>query len=94
MYGGSIYRNFLGRECFGLDRYDSFSYEVSFYRLCNLDSITVLEGFGRDIWSGTRCSLGLFYQISESDAEFLRTGERSSIMEEPESVNFLEESED
>ena len=33
MYGGDIYRNFLRRECFGLDRYNSFSYEPSFYRL-------------------------------------------------------------
>jgi|TARA_B100001250_G_scaffold72479_2_gene58939 hypothetical protein len=89
MYGGDIYRNLLRRECFGLDRYNSFSYETSFYRLCNLDSITVIEGFSVEIRpTGSRCNLGLFFQISDSDAEFLRTGNRSSIMEEPESIEF------
>ena len=73
MYGGDIYRNFLRRECFGLDRYNSFSYEPSFYRLCNL---------------------GLFFQISDSDAEFLRTGNRSSIMEEPELIKFSDDIQD
>ncbi|MBI80297.1 MAG: hypothetical protein VYC50_01170 [Pseudomonadota bacterium] len=95
MYGGDIYRNFLRRECFGLDRYNSFSYEPSFYRLCNLDSITVIEGFSIEIRpTGSRCNLGLFFQISDSDAEFLRTGNRSSIMEEPELIKFSDDIQD
>lgn len=90
MRGGEIYRNVLRYDCRGLKAQSSFSYSVIANRLCGTDTITVLESFGGDLSRGMSCGLGKFYEISEDEAEFLRYGERSDIMEEPEAVDLPE----
>ncbi len=90
MRGGDIYLNVLRYECRGLKIQNRFSYKVIANRLCSVDTITVLESFGTGLSSGISCGLGQFYGITEDEADFLRYGERSDIMEEPEAVELPE----
>ncbi len=90
MYGGDVYRNVLSYDCPNLKRQKAFSYKVTVNRLCSVDWITVIEGFGRGLRPGASCGLGQFYGISEDEADFLRFGERSEIQEEPEAVELPE----
>ena len=90
MYGGDVYRNVLSRDCPSLKRERRFSYKVTVNRLCSVDWITVIEGFGRGLSPGISCGLGQFFEISEGEADFLRFGERSEIQEEPEAVELPE----
>jgi hypothetical protein len=71
MNGGKIYRNHLPRKCFGLKRSDGFSYEIRTPRLCDLDSVKVLDQFGGGIRPGPSCGLGKFHSITEEEAAFL-----------------------
>ena len=94
MRGGSeIYRNELRYECRGLERENSFSYRVIANRLCSTDSIRVLRQFGSSLDAGISCGLGLFFPISEEEADFLRHGEVTEIQEEPEAVELPEDDE-
>ena len=90
MRGGDIYRNVLRYDCPRLKRENRFSYRVIANRLCNVDTITVIEGFGSSLGRGVSCGLGKFYGISEGEADFLRYGERGDIQEEPEAVELPE----
>ena len=90
MRGGDIYRNVLRYDCPRLKRENRFSYRVTANRLCNVDTITVIESFGSTLTSGVSCGLGKFYGISEGEADFMRYGERGEIQEEPESVELPE----
>ena len=85
-----IFRNVLRYDCPRLKRENRFSYRVIANRLCNVDAITVIEGFGSSLGRGVSCGLGLFYGISEGEADFLRYGERGDIQEEPEAVELPE----
>ena len=71
MRGGDIYRNRLAYDCPRLVRERRFSYDVRVNRLCNVDSITVLEYWGTSLRRGMACGLGLFYPITEEEAELL-----------------------
>ena len=85
MRGGKIYRNYLPRKCPRLEREDSFTYEVRTNSLCNVDVIYVLERFGGGLRRGAGCGLGMFYEISEEEAERLKKPMEDSIrVEEPE----------
>lgn len=90
MRGGDIYRNVLRYDCPRLKLENRFSYRVFANRLCNVDTITVLESFGGSLSRGVSCGLGKFYGISESEADFMRYGERGAIQEEPEPVEMPE----
>lgn len=90
MRGGDIYRNVLRYDCPRLKRENRFSYRVTANRLCNVDTITVIEGFGSSLGRGVSCGLGKFYGISEGEADFLRYGERGDVQEEPEAVELPE----
>ncbi len=90
MRGGDIYRNVLRYDCPRLKRENRFSYRVIANRLCNVDTITVIERFGGSLSSGVSCGLGKFYGISEGEADFLRYGERGDVQEEPEAVELPE----
>ncbi|MEE8542676.1 MAG: hypothetical protein V3S94_02360 [Gammaproteobacteria bacterium] len=90
MRGGDIYRNVLRYDCPRLKLESSFSYRVIANRLCNVDTITVIERFGGSLSSGVSCGLGKFYGISEGEADFLRYGERGDVQEEPEPVELPE----
>lgn len=84
--GGKIYRNYLPRKCRGLRRADSFMYKTSLSRLCNVDTITVLDDLGFGFNQGRTCGLGKFYPISEEEADILLDKEKAPPKppEEPE----------
>jgi hypothetical protein len=71
MRGNDIYRNQLPRDCPQLVREKRFSYELATNRLCDVDVITVLEFWGTELRKGVSCGLGLFYPITEEEAELL-----------------------
>ena len=71
MRGGDYFVNYLRHDCPGLVREDRFSYRTTGGRLCQVDTIRVLEQFGGFIQEGMSCGLGVFYPISEEEAEFL-----------------------
>ena len=88
MRGNEVYLNELRWACRGLKRERQFSYSVRANRLCGTDTITVLQGFGSSLSPSNSCGLGQFVPISEVEADFMRYGERSEMMEEPEAVEL------
>lgn len=76
MRGGVYYLNNLSHACPRLFREKRFSYRPTMGRLCNVDAIRVLEGYGSTMREGIACGLGSFYPISKEEAELL-TSERS-----------------
>jgi hypothetical protein len=74
---GKMFLNRLDRECLGLSRNGTFTYKVQsgarHARLCDTDSITVLETTGR----GLNCGLGLFEPLSQAELDNLLAGPRS-----------------
>ena len=99
MPGNKHYLNNLSYECRGLRRAGSFSYQTRAGRLCNVDTIRVIEQFGGSIREGIGCGLGLFYPITEDEAEFLRAeadGQPGRLRPRigVENPNALEEDED
>jgi len=71
MRGGDVYRNRLAYDCPRLVREKRFSYELRTNRLCNVDTIYVLEFWGSEMRRGMPCGLGDFYPITEEEAELL-----------------------
>ena len=71
MRGGDVYRNRLAYDCPRLVREKRFSYELRTNRLCNVDTIFVLEFWGSEMRRGMPCGLGDFYPITEEEAELL-----------------------
>jgi hypothetical protein len=75
--------NRLDRECLGLARYGRFTYKVQsgarHARLCDTDSITVLETTGR----GLNCGLGRFEPLSQEQAESLIAGRSPAVTSVP-----------
>lgn len=79
MRGRDVYRNHLPRRCPNLAREDRFSYRTTSNRLCDIDTITVLEQFGTRLQGGFTCQLGQFHPITEEEVdELLRIKERGS----------------
>lgn len=78
-----IFLNRLDRECLGLTRSGTFSYQVQsgarHARLCSTDSITVLEATGR----GLNCGLGMFEPLSAEEVESLTGGPNPAIISVP-----------
>ena len=72
-----MFLNRLDRECLGLFRNGTFTYKVQsgarHARLCDTDSITVLETTGR----GLNCGLGRFEPLSQAEVDNLIAGPRS-----------------
>ena len=75
MRGGAIFLNHLARECPGLKREERFMYSPTSNRLCDVDTVTVLEQWGFGLTRGFTCSLGPFHPISDADLEDLRRTE-------------------
>jgi hypothetical protein len=71
MTGNQIYLNELTEDCRRLDRSKRFSYTLRTNQLCDVDFITVIEGFGSSLRQGVSCGLGMFYPITEEEAELL-----------------------
>ena len=80
---GRVYVNRLERECVGLARNGSFTYQVQSgaraARLCSTDSITVLESTGR----GFNCGLGMFEPISQEEADSFLLGPNRAVTSTP-----------
>jgi hypothetical protein len=78
-----IFLNRLDRECLGLARYGTFEYRVQsgarHARLCDTDSITVLETTGR----GLNCGLGRFEPLSQEEVESLIVGPNPAVISVP-----------
>jgi hypothetical protein len=72
MRSGLIYRNALPHRCPGLRFEDSFMYRTSIGQLCDLDIVTVLDNRGFGFTTGVSCGLGLFYPLTEEEAENLK----------------------
>lgn len=72
MRGKRIFRNYLPRKCPGLAREDRFSYQTTNSRLCDIDTITVLEQFGSRLQPGFTCALGEFHPIAIEEVEALK----------------------
>jgi len=88
MRGNDVYLNELRWACRGLKRERQFSYSVRANRLCGTDTISVLQSFGSSISPANSCGLGQFVPISDVEADFMRYGERTEIMQEPEAVEL------
>jgi hypothetical protein len=71
----NIFINRLDRACPGLDRGRPFSYRSTNSRLCNSDSITVLENSAFGLTRGFTCGLGVF-EPSNAEAIALLKGEQ------------------
>ena len=69
MRGNRVYRNTLPNKCPGLQRENRIAYQSSTSRLCNIDTITVLEDFGVGFRPGFTCRLGPFVPLSEEEVE-------------------------
>ena len=78
-----VFLNRLDRDCLGLFRNGTFTYKVQsgarHARLCDTDSITVLETTGR----GLNCGLGRFEPLSQAEVESLIVGPTSAITSAP-----------
>ena len=86
-----IFLNRLDRECLGLARYGTFTYTVQsgarHARLCDTDSITVLETTGR----GLNCGLGRFEPLTQDQVDNLIAGPNPAVISVP--VELPEEEE-
>ncbi|MFQ6004795.1 MAG: hypothetical protein ACE5OQ_04755 [Woeseia sp.] len=71
MRGGKIYQNALIRRCPRLARRGRFSYRTTHSRLCETDTIHVLETFAGRLTRGTSCRIGKFYPITEDEVRVL-----------------------
>jgi hypothetical protein len=77
---GDILLNYLPQACPDLAREKRFTYRVTANRLCDVDTITVLQDFGLGLGPGATCRLGPFNPISEEAAEDLKAGPRKSLI--------------
>ena len=76
MRGKKVYRNSLPRKCPGLQRQNRIMYKTRGNRLCDVDTITVLEQWGARLEPGFTCALGTFVPITPEESEdLLRTGD-------------------
>jgi hypothetical protein len=70
MRGGGYLLNTLDNNCPGLERQNRFMYKSN-GRLCDIDTITVLEQWAGALTPGFTCQLGQFNPISELEAQDL-----------------------
>jgi hypothetical protein len=75
MRGDTVYRNHLPRRCPRLEYENRIAYKVYSGRLCDSDTITVLEQGAFGLQQGFTCSLGDFVPLSPEEVEELRRQE-------------------
>jgi len=83
MNGDAYLSNILDRKCPGLGREKRFMHRTTTGRLCDIDTITVLEQWGSSLSSGFTCALGEFYPITEIEAHELALGPDVAAAQEP-----------
>jgi hypothetical protein len=71
MRGKKVFRNYLPKNCPGLKREGRFMYQTTQSRLCDFDTVTVLEEWGGRFTPGFTCKLGDFQPITREEAEEL-----------------------
>ncbi|MDX1562750.1 MAG: hypothetical protein R3305_07470 [Gammaproteobacteria bacterium] len=79
MKGGDVYVNRLKHAAAGLDERRPFMYQTSIGRLCDKDTVTVLENWGFGLTPGAASPLGKFELIDEEQAEALRAGQVADV---------------
>jgi hypothetical protein len=77
---GDILLNYLPQACPDLAREKRFSYRVTANRLCDVDTITVLQDFGLGLGPGATCRLGSFNPITKEAAADLKAGPRKPLI--------------
>lgn len=75
MRGDTVYRNHLPQRCPRLEQENRIAYQVFGGRLCDSDTITVLEQSVFGLQSGFTCGLGDFVPLSPEEVEDLRKKE-------------------
>ena len=91
MRGDRVYRNTLPNKCPGLERENRIAYQTGSSRLCDIDTITVLEDFGVGFRPGFTCRLGQFVPLSEAeiqDIDLRKKGEAGQRAIETSSVEL------
>lgn len=73
MRGRTVYLNELSNDCPRLASEDRFSYQARGGRLCDIDTITVIESFG-GLQRGATCRLGEFIPITRAEAAEIEAG--------------------
>lgn len=79
--GKTVYHNILPKQCKGLARAGSFSYRIATGRLCDLDTIKILDTYSSI--HGISCPLGVFHQISKDDVPAILEGPGDPTETEP-----------
>jgi hypothetical protein len=72
MRNGVVYRNALPHTCPGLKFEDAFLYRANIGRVCDLDTITVLNDAGFGFMPGASCGLGMFHPIEKAEIDALK----------------------
>lgn len=75
MRGNTVYRNHLPQRCPRLEQENRIAYQVFGGRLCDSDTITVLEQSVFGLQNGFTCGLGDFVPLSPEEVEDLRKKE-------------------
>jgi hypothetical protein len=88
--GGAVLVNSLPRRCPGLARADRFMYEIRNSRLCDTDTITVLEQFGTRLSRGFTCRLGKYYPSNKDAVALLKEAAESGGASSPVTVTPVE----
>ena len=83
MRGKAIYHNRLPQQCKGLSRDRRFSYTSSVNRLCQLDSIRVLQDTGFGLQEGRSCQLGYFRPVTKEDIDLIVERQQTPPPAEP-----------
>ena len=68
----AVYVNALPRKCSSLSPHKTFAYKSTQGRLCDLDTITVLDNFGSSFSIGPSCGLGKFTLTDGAGIERLK----------------------
>ncbi|HET8696428.1 MAG TPA: DUF6491 family protein [Gammaproteobacteria bacterium] len=71
MRGKRVYRNDLPRKCPELQRQNRIMYKTRGNRLCDVDTITVLQQWGARLEPGFTCGLGKFVPITQEEVDDL-----------------------
>jgi hypothetical protein len=72
MRGDDVYRNHLPQKCPRLEQENRIAYQVYSGKLCNHDTITVLEDSAFGLQGGFTCGLGEFVPLSPEEVEDLK----------------------
>lgn len=98
MRGRAVYRSELRNACPRLAQEDRFAYETRIGRLCETDTIWVLESFGGRFQRGATCRLGTFHPITAQEAADIVAGpegaRRAAESVDTEEVELPEEDDD